>query len=102
LGRDTWRRRCRSTLYGGSAGIVITLLEAHRHFGDDRYADAAICGARGIAAAIDDVRDCSLYSGLTGMAVALRAVDECSKTLPPARLRTVLSKSSEAGTGQPA
>lgn len=64
------------TLYSGSAGIVITLLEAHRHFGDDRYADAAVRGARGIAAAIHNVSDCSLYSGLTGMAVALRAVDE--------------------------
>lgn len=64
------------TLYSGSAGIVITLLEAYRHFGDDRYADAAIRGARGIAAAIDSVSHCSLYFGLTGMAVALRAVDD--------------------------
>lgn len=64
------------TLYSGAAGIVITLLEAHRHFGDDRYADAAVRGARAIAAAVDDVDDCSLYLGLTGMAVALRAVDD--------------------------
>jgi len=64
------------TLYSGSAGIVITLLEAYQHFGDDRYADAAIRGARGIAAEIDSVSHCSLYFGLTGMAVALRAVDD--------------------------
>jgi lantibiotic modifying enzyme len=64
------------TLYSGAAGIVITLLEAHRHFGDDRYADAAVRGARGIAAAVDEVDHCSLYFGLTGMAVALHAVDD--------------------------
>jgi len=63
------------TLYSGAAGIVITLLEAHQHFGDDRYADAAVRGGRAIAAAVDDVDHCSLYFGLTGMAVALRAVD---------------------------
>ena len=61
------------TLYSGAAGIVITLLEAHRHFRDDRYADAAIRGSRAIAAAVDDWDHCSLYFGLTGMAVALRA-----------------------------
>jgi len=27
------------TLYHGSAGIVLALLEAQRHFGDDRYGD---------------------------------------------------------------
>ncbi|MGH3720971.1 MAG: lanthionine synthetase LanC family protein [Pseudonocardiaceae bacterium] len=64
------------TLYSGAAGIVITFLEAHRHFGDDRYADAAVRGGQAIAAAVDDTDHCSLYSGLTGMAVALRAVDE--------------------------
>ena len=64
------------TLYSGAAGIVITLLEAHRHFGDDQYGDAAVRGARTIAAAVDDVDHCSLYFGLTGMAFALRVVDE--------------------------
>jgi Lanthionine synthetase C-like protein len=64
------------TLYSGAAGIVIALLEAHRHFGEDRYADVAVRGARAIAAAVDDVDHCSLYFGLTGMAVALRAVDD--------------------------
>lgn len=64
------------TLYSGAAGIVITLLEGHHHFGDDRYADAAIRGARAITAAIDDVDHCSLYFGLIGMAVALKAVDD--------------------------
>jgi hypothetical protein len=61
-------------LYSGAAGIVITLLEAHRHFGDDRYADAAVRGSRVIAAMVDEMSPCSLYFGLTGMAFALHAV----------------------------
>ncbi|MGH3686278.1 MAG: lanthionine synthetase LanC family protein [Pseudonocardiaceae bacterium] len=64
------------TLYSGAAGIVIALLEAHRHFGDDQFADAAVRGGRAIAAGVDEVGDCSLYSGLAGMAVALRTVDD--------------------------
>jgi hypothetical protein len=62
------------SLYHGSAGIVHALLEAQRHFGDDRYGDAAVCGSAAIAAAVDDQGDCSLYFGLAGMAVALHAV----------------------------
>jgi hypothetical protein len=62
------------TLYHGSAGIVLTLLEAQRHFGDDRFGDAALRGAAAIAAAADHEESCSLYFGLAGMAVALHAV----------------------------
>jgi lantibiotic modifying enzyme len=62
------------TLYSGAAGIVITLLEAHRQFGGERYAGAAIRGARAIAAAAGKWPTYSLYFGLTGMAVALHAV----------------------------
>lgn len=62
------------TLYHGSAGIVLALLEARRHFGDDRYGDAAARGAAALAATADHVTDCSLYFGLTGKAVALQAV----------------------------
>ena len=64
------------SLYNGGAGIVLALLEAPRHFGDDRYGDAALRGARALAAAIDQQDNCSLYLGLTGMAVALRAVHD--------------------------
>ena len=53
---------------------MITLLEAHRHFRDDRYADAALRGSRAIAAAVDGWDISSLYFGLTGMAFALRSV----------------------------
>jgi len=62
------------TLYSGGAGAVLALLEAQRHFRDDRYGDVALRGAAGLAAAVDGEEDCSLYFGLTGMAVALRAV----------------------------
>lgn len=60
------------TLYSGSSGVVLALLEGHRHFGDDRYADAALRGARTLAAEVWP--DSSLFMGGTGMAVALRAV----------------------------
>jgi len=62
------------TLYHGAAGIVLALLEAQQHFGDDRYGDAATRVAAAIAAAAGQEEDCSLYFGLTGMAVALHAV----------------------------
>jgi hypothetical protein len=62
------------TLYSGGAGIVLALLEAQRHFGDDRYGDAALRGAAALATAVDGEENCSLYFGLTGTAVALRAV----------------------------
>ncbi len=61
-------------LYHGGAGIVLALLEAHAHFGDPRWADLALRGTRGLAAAIDTI-DCarypSLYFGAAGMAFAL-------------------------------
>ncbi len=63
------------TLYSGAAGVVLALLEGHHHFGEDRYADAARRGGRVIAAAVPEWDHCSLYFGLTGMAVALGAVD---------------------------
>jgi hypothetical protein len=64
------------SLYHGSAGIVLSLLEAQRHFGDDRYGDAALRAAAAIAAAADHEEDCSLYFGLAGLAVALEAVHD--------------------------
>ena len=36
------------TLYSGASGIVLALLEAQRHFADDRYGDAAVRGAAGV------------------------------------------------------
>ncbi|MFE7312725.1 lanthionine synthetase LanC family protein [Streptomyces sp. NPDC057555] len=64
------------TLYSGTAGVVPVLLEARRHFGDDRYGDAALRAARSLAAALDGLEDDSLYGGLAGLAVVLRAVHD--------------------------
>ncbi|HEX3921522.1 MAG TPA: lanthionine synthetase LanC family protein [Streptosporangiaceae bacterium] len=62
------------TLYGGTAGIVLALLEGYRHFGDDRFAVAALRGTRAVAAAADrEWESSSLYTGLAGMAFALRS-----------------------------
>lgn len=62
------------TLYSGTAGIVLAFLEGYQHFGDDRFAVAAVRGARAVAAAVDQEWELSsLYLGLAGMAFALRA-----------------------------
>lgn len=67
-----------ASLYSGSAGIVLALLEGHEHTGEDRYGDAALRGARALAAGIDvdteDPHAWSLYFGLIGTAFALHAV----------------------------
>jgi hypothetical protein len=62
------------TLYSGTAGIVLAFLEGYRHFGDERFAEAATRGARAIETAVDREWELSsLYAGLAGMAFALRA-----------------------------
>ncbi|MEU9734440.1 lanthionine synthetase LanC family protein [Streptomyces sp. NPDC048002] len=65
---------CDPMFYNGTAGIVPALLEAWRTGGDDTYADAAVRAARGLAVMAEETEDSSLYFGLTGMALALRAV----------------------------
>ncbi|MEU2623128.1 lanthionine synthetase LanC family protein [Streptomyces sp. NPDC007157] len=62
--------------YSGTAGHVLVLLEAWRHFGDDSYADTALRTGRSIADAVDGIDDDSLYFGRTGMALVLRALQE--------------------------
>ncbi|MBF9070161.1 lanthionine synthetase LanC family protein [Streptacidiphilus fuscans] len=63
-------------LYSGTSGIAVALLEAYRHFGDDRYGTAALRAARSIAAVVPDWELHGLYLGLSGMAFALHAVGE--------------------------
>lgn len=62
------------TLYSGTAGIVLALLEAYGHDGDERWARAASAGARTLARTPGE--DASLYFGATGAAVALGAVGD--------------------------
>ncbi|MFF9481788.1 lanthionine synthetase LanC family protein [Streptomyces sp. NPDC014733] len=64
------------TFYFGTAGVIAVLLEAWRHFGDDRYGDAAVRAARSVSAAVEHQENASLYFGLTGMALVLRAVHD--------------------------
>jgi Lanthionine synthetase C-like protein len=62
------------SLYHGTAGILLALLEAHAHFGDPRWGELALRGTRWLAAEMDtfDVaRYPALYVGTAGMAFAL-------------------------------
>ena len=63
-------------LYSGTAGVVLALLEAYRHSGDERWASAAAAGGRSLGQRVDGLDDASLYFGATGVAVALEAVAE--------------------------
>ncbi len=64
-------------LYSGTAGVVMALLEAYRHDGDDRWATAASAGARTLERLVDHyLHDHSLYFGAMGVAVALGAVGD--------------------------
>jgi hypothetical protein len=62
------------SLYHGLAGVVLALEEAYEYFGDDRYGDAAVQGADDLGSGVESLEDCSLYFGLTGVAVALCAL----------------------------
>ncbi|MFE9426592.1 lanthionine synthetase LanC family protein [Kitasatospora sp. NPDC006697] len=63
-------------LYSGTAGVALAMLEGLRHFDDERYAEAALRGARSVATAVDEGWEISsLYFGLAGMAFALHTVD---------------------------
>jgi hypothetical protein len=62
------------TLYHGTAGIVLALLEADAHFGDRRWGELALRGTRWMAAAVDTLDTASypaLYVGTAGTAFAL-------------------------------
>ncbi|MFC6345251.1 lanthionine synthetase LanC family protein, partial [Nocardioides hankookensis] len=63
-------------LYSGTAGIVVSFVEAHTHTADDRWADLAVAGARSLAMRVDALDHHSLYFGTTGIAVVLREIGE--------------------------
>ena len=62
------------SFYHGLAGVVLALHEAHRYFGDDRYGQAVARGAGVLSGQVGGMENCSLYFGLAGVAVALRAL----------------------------
>jgi hypothetical protein len=62
------------SLYHGTAGIVLALLEADAHFGDRRWGELALRGTRWLAATVDTWDTASypaLYFGTAGTAFAL-------------------------------
>jgi hypothetical protein len=62
------------TLYHGTAGIVLALLEADAHFGGRRWAELAVRGTRwlaGVVDTLDTARYPALYVGTAGTALAL-------------------------------
>ena len=80
------------SLYQGGGGIALALLEAHRHFEDDAFADAALGAGRSIAASLSTVDHASLYFGLTGIAFVLGAI---GRSLDDAAARIAASQALE-------
>lgn len=62
------------SLYHGQAGILLALNEAHAHFDDPGYANAVDHGGEVLAASLNEVADCSLYFGLSGIGFTLHAI----------------------------
>jgi Lanthionine synthetase C-like protein len=62
------------SLHQGTGGAVLALLESRAHFGEDRFGEAALLGARSIAEDVATADHDSLYFGLAGHAFVLRAV----------------------------
>jgi hypothetical protein len=74
------------TLYSGTAGIVLALLEGYRHFGDERFAVAAVRGDLAAARGLDLLRarfdghrwadQFELLGGNAGIALAAAAAGD--------------------------
>ncbi|HEY1176201.1 MAG TPA: lanthionine synthetase LanC family protein [Phytomonospora sp.] len=60
-----------NSIYHGTAGVITALLEGWRHFGDDRYADAALRGLREVEAGLPDMYNDTFYIGRAGAAIVL-------------------------------
>jgi lantibiotic modifying enzyme len=60
-----------TTLYSGSPGVVLFLLELHRATGDPAHLDRARRGADHLIASIDGESDTGLYTGLAGIGFTL-------------------------------
>ncbi len=62
------------SLYHGLAGMLLGLHEAQQHFGGDEYGEVVERGAGALTEHVDVEQSASLYFGLAGLAVALRAL----------------------------
>jgi lantibiotic modifying enzyme len=93
-----------NTLYSGSPGVVLFMLEMHRATGEPAYLERARRGADHLAAAVDAETAGGLYTGLAGMAYTLNETANLTRdekyrkgaTKAADRLRTLAR---EAGAG---
>jgi lantibiotic modifying enzyme len=60
-----------TSLYSGSPGVVLFMLELHRATGDPSYLERARLGADHLAASVDAEDDTGLYTGLAGIGYTL-------------------------------
>lgn len=60
-----------NTLYSGSPGVVLFLLEMHRATGETAWLDRARLGADHLVASIDSESETGLYTGLAGIGYTL-------------------------------
>jgi lantibiotic modifying enzyme len=67
-----------TTLYSGSPGVVLFMLELHHATRDPQYLADARAGADALLASIDDVRSAGLYTGLAGIGFTLGEVHRAS------------------------
>ena len=60
-----------NSLYSGSPGVVLFMLELHRATGDQKYLDRARLGANHLISGIDAETAAGLYTGLAGVGYTL-------------------------------
>ena len=60
-----------TTLYSGSPGVVLFMLEMHRATGDQAFLDRARLGADQLVASIDSEKETGFYTGLAGIGYTL-------------------------------
>ena len=60
-----------TSLYSGSPGVVLFLLEMHRATGEQHYLDRARLGADHLVAGVDAEKETGLYTGLAGIGYTL-------------------------------
>lgn len=68
-----------TTLYSGTPGVVLFLLEAHQATGRAEFLDDARRGADHLLAAIDTTTSAGLYEGLAGIGFTLGEVHKATK-----------------------
>jgi lantibiotic modifying enzyme len=65
-------KRLNTSLYSGTAGVILFFLEAYRSTGDKTYLNDAQSGANYLLATVAKEKDTGLYTGLAGIGFALQ------------------------------